>query len=262
MSRTYAFINDHAASYSLIKNRLNLSSDGRKRFDRLNRHLSTFELVAPGQIPIVGSDDKFDITDSCILDEAMFMAHASTVQQALRNNPAAAVTHLLQNYDLLQSLLSYGSIGIGSSTGGWSHHLNQVKQTLERIEALYQQHQSRGASSSINDFIAQRLQLYKLLDQQLQGVARYGTGLQRTARSNARWASVPRAMKRTQRLIWIVLIFDFNKLYHDTDELDMEDIRNFPENLKRWILIPHYCNCFLCVMLVAHWIWEKWFLPQ
>lgn len=180
MSSTYAFINNQTASYNSIKNRINLSNEGRKRFDRLNQHLSIDEFVTPGQIVIVGSDSKFDITDSCTLDEARLMLHARTVQLALKNNPAAADTHLVENYDLLQSLLTYGSIGIGSSTSGWSHHLSQVKQTLERIEGLYQQHRSKGAVSNANDFIAKRQHLYRQLDQQLQGVAQYGTSLRKS----------------------------------------------------------------------------------
>jgi hypothetical protein len=70
MSSTYAFINNQTASYNSIKNRINLSNEGRKRFDRLNQHLSIDGFVTPGQIVIVGSDSKFDITDSCTLDEA------------------------------------------------------------------------------------------------------------------------------------------------------------------------------------------------
>lgn len=180
MSRTYAFINKQTASYRSIRSQLNLSSDGRNRFDRLNRHFSVDEIITPGQIIIVGDDSKYDITESCTLDEAKLMQQAWAVRQTLKTHPAAADAHLLENYDLLQSLLTYGSIGIGSSTSGWSMHLAQVKATLEKIEALYQQHRSKGASSSINDFISERRKLYSQLDQQLKGVAQYGTSLRKS----------------------------------------------------------------------------------
>lgn len=176
MSTTYAFINDRMTSYSSIKQKLDLSSDGRKKLDVLNPYYAIDKFVMPGHIIIVGDDNSL----SCTREEADLMRHAGTVHHALRNNPSAADPDLVNNYDLLQSLLNYGSIGGGSSTGGWSQHLNQVKNTLEKIEALYQQHRSKGAASSVSDFITERRKLFSQLDQQLKGVAHYGTGLRKS----------------------------------------------------------------------------------
>lgn len=66
---------------------------------------------------------------------------------------------------------------------------------------------------------------------------------------------------RTQRLIYITLIFDFTKFRHNTDCLDMNEVKSLPKNLKRWLLIPHYFSYFLCLALGIYLAWEKWFLP-
>ncbi|MGV8916455.1 MAG: hypothetical protein ACOH2R_01420 [Pseudomonas sp.] len=174
MSAPFAFINKELTTYATLKRGLNLGTNARAKFDVLNRHIFN-DVVVPGQIVIVGDDS----TQSCTREEAAAMHQADLVSQALIVYPSAGDGFLVKNYDLLQSLLAYGSIGIGSSTGAWNKHLNQVKQTLEEVEALHRQHRGQGASASTNDFIAKRQALFAKLDVQLEGVARYGTGLKK-----------------------------------------------------------------------------------
>ncbi len=78
---------------------------------------------------------------------------------------------------LLQNILNYGSLGIGSATGSWSKHLDGVQNTLEEIERLYQLMLKRGTPIARQEFINQRRVLFAKLNIQLKGVARWGTGL-------------------------------------------------------------------------------------
>jgi len=76
---------------------------------------------------------------------------------------------------LLQSWLGYGSLGVGSTTSAWARHLDEVRQTLEEVERVYQQF--KNGNLDRNTFIQQRQALFKRLDVQLQGAARFGTSL-------------------------------------------------------------------------------------
>ena len=103
------------------------------------------------------------------------MRHAEEVRRHLALNEATG-TALLGNYDLLQSLMANGSIGVGSATSAWARHLNEVAQTLEEIERLHQRLKDGGLDRAA--FIQQRQAVFRRLEVQLQGAARLGTGLQ------------------------------------------------------------------------------------
>lgn len=167
-----SYINDRATDYPSLKIRLMGGALSRQRsdhFDVLNRHLRT-GLVAPGQLVII--PDSHSV--SCSVEEAWLIRHAEEVRRNLALN-AAAGTAVLDNYDLLQSFLANGSIGIGSATSAWARHLNEVAQTLEEIERLHQRLKDGGLDRAA--FIQQRQALFRRLDVQLQGAARFGTGL-------------------------------------------------------------------------------------
>ncbi|MCP1464283.1 hypothetical protein [Pseudomonas sp. S3E17] len=168
-----SYINDRATDYTSLKSRLMGGAPSRQRsdhFDVLNRHLRP-GLVAPGQLVII--PDAYSV--SCSGEEAWLMRHAETVRRNLEMNTSAG-TELIGNYDLLQSFMAYGSIGIGSSTSAWSRHLDEVAQTLEDIERLHQR--LKDGALDRDGFIKQRQALFRRLDLQLQGAARFGTGLQ------------------------------------------------------------------------------------
>ncbi|WP_339427872.1 MULTISPECIES: hypothetical protein [unclassified Pseudomonas] len=167
-----SYINDRATDYQSLKIRLMGGALSRQRsdhFDVLNRHLRT-GFVAQGQLVII--PDSHSV--SCSVEEAWLMRHAEEVRRNLELN-AAAGTAMLENYDLLQSFLANGSMGIGSATSAWARHLNEVAQTLEEIERLHQRLKDGGLDTAM--FIQQRQALFRRLDVQLQGAARFGTGL-------------------------------------------------------------------------------------
>lgn len=171
-----SFINDRATDYQSLKSRLMGGSLSRPRsdhFDVLNRHLRP-GLVAPGQLVIVPDSHSLN----CSVEEAWLMRHAEEVRRHLELN-AAAGTAMLGNYDLLQSFMANGSIGVGSATSAWARHLDQVAQTLEEIERLHQRLKDGGLDRAA--FIQRRQALFRGLEVQLQGAARFGTGLQGNA---------------------------------------------------------------------------------
>nr|WP_218171232.1 hypothetical protein [Pseudomonas gingeri] len=140
------------------------------KFDTVNSHLRR-SMVTPGQLVIVPDDT----TASCTFEEAWLMTRAREIDLALSLEPRAGV-EILNNYDLLQGLLGYSSIGIGSTTAAWGRHLSGVEDTLKDIEKLHQQHLKGGVSAKA-EFIAKRQALFQKLDTQLQGVGHYGTSL-------------------------------------------------------------------------------------
>ena len=168
-----SYINDRTTDYSSLKSRLMGGAPSQQRsdhFDVLNRHLRP-GLVAPGQVVII--PDAYSV--SCSGEEAWLMRHAEEVRRNLEMNTSAG-RELIGNYDLLQSFMAYGSIGIGSATSAWARHLNEVAQTLEDIEGLHQR--LKDGALDRDGFIKQRQALFRRLDLQLQGAARFGTGLQ------------------------------------------------------------------------------------
>ncbi|AZF63201.1 hypothetical protein [Pseudomonas sp. LBUM920] len=165
------YINDRTTDYSGLKFRLMGSAPSRQRsdhFDVLNRHLRP-GLVMPGQLVIV--PDPYSVT--CSMEEAWLVRRAEAIRREL---DAGAGPQVVNNYDLLQSFLGYGSLGVGSATSAWARHLDEVAQTLEAIEQLYQRLKNTGLDREA--FLRQRKALFGLLDAQLQGAARFGTGLQ------------------------------------------------------------------------------------
>ncbi|UNM22272.1 hypothetical protein K0P33_12805 [Pseudomonas sp. ArH3a] len=164
------YINERTADYQSLKFRLMGCAPSRQRsdhFDVLNRHLR-HGLVTSGQLVIV--PDLYSVT--CSIEEAWLMRQAEAIRRELGTG---AGTQVVNNYDLLQSFLGYGSLGVGSATSAWARHLDEVAHTLEEIERLHQRLKNGGLDREA--FFRQRKALFGVLDTQLQGAARFGTGL-------------------------------------------------------------------------------------
>lgn len=167
----YGYINQQALPYAFLKSQLwNTGlSQGRDHFDVLNQHLSR-ALVRPGELVIVPEAPGAH----CTIEEAWLMRHAEEISRRLNQDMPLDGTGN-KNYDLAQSILGYGSIGIGSATSAWSRHLKEVAHTLEDIEQLHRRLKDGGLDRET--FIRQRQQMFGVLDSQLQGAARFGSGL-------------------------------------------------------------------------------------
>ncbi|NWE11879.1 hypothetical protein [Pseudomonas yamanorum] len=166
------YINDRTTDYLSLKSRLLIGSSRQlsDQFDALNLHLRQARLVTPGQMVIV--PDDYGV--ACTADDAWLMRHAQEIRRNLELD-ASAGTAVVNNYDLLQSFLGYSSLGVGSATSAWGRHMDEVQHTLEEVERLHQRLKSGAVNKET--FIQQRQMLFRRLDIQLQGAARFGTSL-------------------------------------------------------------------------------------
>jgi hypothetical protein len=171
MQGPYAFINERPQPYPLLKLSLALDPHTQTKFDTLNQHIRN-TLVLPGQLVIIG-DSR---TVACTAEEAQLMRSALNIKLALLAY-SATDQFLIKNYDQLQAILSYSSVGIGSASSAWSKHLEQVEKTLMEIEDLHQQYLRKGTTGAREEFLVKRRALFAKLDSQISGMARLGTGL-------------------------------------------------------------------------------------
>lgn len=166
-----AYINERVIDYASLKSRVlnGASPSAVQKFDALSAHLQR-NFVPAGQIVILPSDTVLESTT----DEAWLMQRAEEISRVLDYNPRDGEV-VVGDYDLLQSMLGYSSLGIGSATSAWSSHLNDVRGTLQDIERAYGRFKSGAVDKEA--FFRQRQELLKHLNNQLQGAARLGTGL-------------------------------------------------------------------------------------
>ncbi|WP_296181016.1 hypothetical protein [Pseudomonas sp. UBA1879] len=168
MARPYFFINDQMQTYTALKNRVG----GNQKFDVLNGHLRNI-VVVPGQLVIMGDLSTSTLTG----EEVEMMDYADNVRRHLRSHQVGGDGHMIKNYDLLQNMLSYSSLGIGAVSGSWAKHLGGVEQTLKDIEQLHKTSLRKGTTLARQEFITQRRVLFSKLETQLKGIARWGTGM-------------------------------------------------------------------------------------
>lgn len=166
--KPYVFINDQLQHYPTIKAQVG----GGAKFDHLNRHVYS-TLVMPGQLMVVGDESTPRVSP----EEAEMMRLAYGTHHALFQHQTRADADIVQNYDLLQNILGYSSLGIGATTGSWEKHLKGVEATLKDIEQLYQLALKRGTPIARQEFINQRRVHFAKLATQLKGIAHWGTGL-------------------------------------------------------------------------------------
>ncbi|MFK3795106.1 hypothetical protein [Pseudomonas sp. NPDC088444] len=171
MSKPYAFVNERVQNYTYLRNHLlDIPVSARAKVDQLNPQLVN-GTVMPGDVVIVGDGPAH----MCTFEEAQLMQLAQDVRWSMMWTLPSEHEVMLRNYDMIQSIMSYGSIGIGAATGAWNKHLNQVESTLKEIEALHQRWRAGGLSN--DQFFAQRRTLFTRMETHLKGIGRFGTGL-------------------------------------------------------------------------------------
>lgn len=170
MPQPYAFINERQQTSTELKARLRLGKYAQAKFDALNTHIRNV-VVLPGQLVIIGDDS----TAACTLEESRLMNAAWNIRHSVMAD--GGDSYALHNYDLLQKILGYASLGIGTAGDAWSRHLQDIGKTLEEIDALYKQSLRQGGGAVRDDFLARRRTLFAKLEAQMQGFARYGTRL-------------------------------------------------------------------------------------
>ncbi|WP_317660610.1 hypothetical protein [Pseudomonas sp. KU43P] len=172
MSEARSFINPRAQNYATLKNGTPMNANQRAKFDVLNAHIVN-TVVFAGELVIVGDPS----TPSCTSHEAFLMAKAVGIHHDIVFNGGGVDGFLLENFEMLQSLLAHASMGAGAASDGWARHLGAIKKTLEQIEQLHREHMSGGAFRAREAFYAKRAVLFSTLDEQLGKTAAYGSGL-------------------------------------------------------------------------------------
>jgi hypothetical protein len=170
MAQPYAFINERPQTATELKARLDLSKSAAEKFDMLNNHIRNV-VVLPGQLVIIGDPT----TAMCTPEENRLKQAAWGIRHSVMAEGGADFA--LQNYDLLQKLLGYASLGVGTAGDAWNRHLTDIVKTLEEIQALHKQSLHRGGGAARDEFLSRRRVLFSRLEAQMRGFARYGTGL-------------------------------------------------------------------------------------
>ena len=176
MSGARAFINPRPQSYASLKADLRLTAYEQTKFDVLNAHIVD-RVVRGGELVIVGDPD----TPSCTRQEAYLMGKAAIVHQDIELSGAGVDDFFIENFELLQSLLTHASLGVGAVGAGWSGHLEHIKKTLEDIERLHRTYLGGGTLKERDVFYAMRAELFAELDRQLKFFLAHGAGLRRQA---------------------------------------------------------------------------------
>ncbi len=138
----------------------------------LNAHIVNTVVLA-GELVIVGDPS----TSSCTSHEAFLMGKAAGIHRDIVFNGGGVDGFMLENFEMLQSLLTHASMGAGAASDGWARHLDAIKKTLEQIEQLHREHMGGGAFRAREEFYAKRAALFRALDEQLGKTAAYGSGL-------------------------------------------------------------------------------------
>jgi len=171
MSSPYVFVNDRPQNYNYLRDHLlAIPVALRPKFDQLNPYLRN-NVVMPGEVVVVSDGPSY----MCTPEETQLMQLAQGVRMALIGTTNSEAEVMVQNFNVLQSILSYGSIGIGASTGAWTKHLTGLEDLLKDIETLHQRWRS-GALTN-DQFFAQRRSLFARMETQLKGIGRVGTDL-------------------------------------------------------------------------------------
>ena len=172
MAEPLAFINSQTQSYEALKTQLRLTGAANSKFDVLNGHIANTVVLA-GELVIIGDSS----TASCTSQEAYLMAKARDIHIELLINQVEADDFFLDNFELLKEVLSYGSIGAGVVSDGWSRHLAAIGKTLDEIEALHKEFLRTESLAARRKFLVERAIVFGKLDQQLGRAAAYGSGL-------------------------------------------------------------------------------------
>jgi len=172
MSEARSFINSQAQSYESLKAGTRMSANQRAKFDVLNAHIVN-SVVLPGELVIVGDPS----TPSCTSHEAFLMAKAVGIHHDVELGGGGIDGFFLENFELLQTLLSHASIGAAAASDAWSRKLAAIRDTLKEIEQLHRAYLSQGTLKARDEFYAKRMTLFLKLEAQLDNIAAYGSGL-------------------------------------------------------------------------------------
>jgi hypothetical protein len=139
------------------------------KFKLLNPNLGD---VKAGSMIVLSDPSNYQ----CTREEALLMDVAARTNQILETLSPEEADFMVQHRDAIQTFLTYGSDAIGIGASILHNNLENVRETLKKIEALHQHSFLRDGHLSSPTFLAERQKLLTQLDTHLTSLTRKGIG--------------------------------------------------------------------------------------
>lgn len=139
------------------------------KFKLLNPNLRD---VKAGSMIVLSDPNNYQ----CTREEALLMDVAARTNQILETLSPEEADFMVQHRDAIQTFLGHGSTAIGVGASILKNNLDNVSDTLKKIEALHQHSFLRDGHLSSPTFLAERQKLLAQLDIHLTSLTRKGIG--------------------------------------------------------------------------------------
>lgn len=139
------------------------------KFKLLNPNLRD---VKAGSMIVLSDPNNYQ----CTREEALLMDVAARTNQILETLSPEEADFMVQHRDVIQTILGFGSKAIGIGASIFKNNLDNVSDTLKKIEALHQHSFLRDGHLSSPTFLAERQKLLAQLDGHLTSLTRKGIG--------------------------------------------------------------------------------------
>jgi uncharacterized Zn-binding protein involved in type VI secretion len=139
------------------------------KFKLLNPNLRD---VKAGSMIVLSDPNNFQ----CTREEALLMDVATRTNQVLATLSPEEADFMVQHRDAIQTFLGHGSTAIGVGASILKNNLDNVSDTLKKIEALHQHSFLRDGHLSSPTFFEERKKLLTQLDIHLTSLTRKGIG--------------------------------------------------------------------------------------
>ncbi|MFJ2694388.1 PAAR domain-containing protein [Pseudomonas sp. NPDC087336] len=139
------------------------------KFKLLNPNLRD---IKAGSMIVLSDPNNYQ----CTREEALLMDVAARTNQILETLSPEEADFMVQHRDAIQTFLGHGSTAIGVGASILKNNLDNVSDTLKKIEALHQHSFLRDGHLSSPTFLAERQKLLAQLDIHLTSLTRKGIG--------------------------------------------------------------------------------------
>lgn len=139
------------------------------KFKLLNPNLRD---VKAGSMIVLSDPNNYQ----CTREEALLMDVAARTNQILETLSPEEADFMVQHRDAIQTILGLGSNAIGIGASIFKNNLDNVSDTLKKIEALHQHSFLRDGHLNSPTFLAERQKLLGQLDGHLTSLTRKGIG--------------------------------------------------------------------------------------
>nr|WP_180203964.1 PAAR domain-containing protein [Pseudomonas sp. SbOxS1]NYU03763.1 PAAR domain-containing protein [Pseudomonas sp. SbOxS1] len=139
------------------------------KFKLLNPNLRD---IKAGSMIVLSDPNNYQ----CTREEALLMDVAARTNQIIETLSPEEADFMVQHRDAIQTFLGHGSTAIGVGASVLKNNLDNVSDTLKKIEALHQHSFLRDGHLSSPTFLAERQNLLATLDIHLTSLTRKGIG--------------------------------------------------------------------------------------